>query len=525
VSGPDRRDLRHLLTAFRRLDQDGITEQLLTELRKKYPEEMAALYLLSRESMSSPIPEDHQTVTGEHDVTLPPTKAATPVPTKVSGSNDNRVDTCRDSPMPPVPPLSPRADASTFSGGFDPPPPFTVGQLLALLENTRENVTVIRLLWKIADNTPVGWHWAVREASASELPEADRLEILCEERFEGTGLTAQNVRRLRAELARRRKCSPSEVDFLTLAQMADNLTAASAESKLTREGDRPDAVQDLAAYKFEEQPWWTPLPPTKNVRTEELASFAGEIDIVLITATDPELEAVLRHLEPYPRRKAVLKVFAEQETYYLGKFGASLAAVTKCRMGSLDSGGATLATEHAQRVWRPRAIVMVGIALGKDPEKQEIADVLVASQVISYEPQRVGEKQTVNRGPISPANPTLLNRFDIVPQWSFRRPDGSKCKRQVGPILSGEKLVDAAAFKASLLHDHPQAIGGDMEGVGLAAAAVRHGVPWILVKAICDWGDGKKDEKHQALAAAAAASLVHHALSQTDVLDGLHKPN
>jgi hypothetical protein len=129
--------------------------------------------------------------------------------------------------------------------------------------------------------------------------------------------------------------------------VADDLTAVSAESKLTREGDRPDAVQDLAAYKAEEQPWWTPLPPTKDVRSEELASLAGEIDIVLITATDPELEAVLRQLEPYPRRKAVLIGFAEQETYYLGKFGACLAAVTKCRMGSLDSGGATLATEHA----------------------------------------------------------------------------------------------------------------------------------------------------------------------------------
>ena len=74
----------------------------------------------------------------------------------------------------------------------------------------------------------------------------------------------------------------------------------------------------------------------------------------------------------------------------------------------------------------------------------------------------------------------------------------------MGPILPGEKLVDDAAFKAALLHDHPQAIGGHMEGVGLAAAAVRNGVPWILVKAICDWGDGKKDAKHQPLAAAAA---------------------
>jgi nucleoside phosphorylase len=286
-----------------------------------------------------------------------------------------------------------------------------------------------------------------------------------------------------------------------------------------------DAVEDVPAYKAEEQSWLTPLPLTKDVRSEELLSLAEKVDVVLITATDTELEAVFRKLEPYPRRQAVLKGFAEQETYYLGKFGACVAAVTKCRMGSLDSGGATLATEHAQRVWRPRAFVMVGIALGRDPEKQKIADILVASQVISYEPQRVGEKQTVNRGPIPPANPTLLNRFDIVPHWSFCRPDGSKCKREVGPILSGEKMVDAAAFKASLLDRYPQAIGGEMEGVGLAAAAVRHGVPWILAKGICDWADGRKHDRHQALAAAAAVSLVHHVLSQTDVLHGLHKPN
>jgi nucleoside phosphorylase len=294
---------------------------------------------------------------------------------------------------------------------------------------------------------------------------------------------------------------------------------------LSPEENLTNPVEDLPTYKAEEQPWWAPLPRAKDVSSQELISLAGEIDVVLITATDTELEAVLRKLERYPRRQTVLKGFAEQETYYLGKFGACVAAVTKCRMGSLDSGGATLATEHAQRVWRPRAIVMAGVALGKDPVKQKIADVLVASQVISYEPQRVGETQTINRGPIPPANPTLLNRFDIVPHWSFCRPDGSKCKREVGPILSGEKLVDAAAFKASLLARYPQAIGGDMEGVGLAAAAVRHGVPWILVKAICDWADGKKQETHQALAAAAAVSLIHHVLSQPDVLHGLRKPN
>jgi hypothetical protein len=76
-----------------------------------------------------------------------------------------------------------------------------------------------------------------------------------------------------------------------------------------------------------------------------------------------------------------------------------------------------------------------------------------------------------------------------------------------------------------LFERYPQAVGGDMEGVGLAAAAVRNGVPWIVVKAICDWADGKKHKKHQPLAAAAAVSLVNYVLSQADALHGLCKLN
>jgi hypothetical protein len=149
--------------------------------------------------------------------------------------------------------------------------------------------------------------------------------------------------------------------------------------------------------------------------------------------------------------------------------------------------------------------------------------VLIASQIISYEPQRVSEDQVVSRGPIPPVNATLLNRFENASNWSFQRPDGSRCERQAGPLLSGEKLIDNPLFKAELFRRFPQAIGGEMEGVGLAAAALRDGVPWILVKAICDWADGEKHNKHQPLAAASAVSLTQHVLSQTDVLHGLAK--
>ncbi len=82
-------------------------------------------------------------------------------------------------------------------------------------------------------------------------------------------------------------------------------------------------------------------------------------------------------------------------------------------------------------------------------------------------------------------------------------------------------MVDNLAFKRQLFQAHPQAIGGEMEGAGVCSAAGRARVPWILVKSICDWGDGKKQDRYQQLAAAAAASLVHHVLSQKNVLDSL----
>jgi hypothetical protein len=64
-------------------------------------------------------------------------------------------------------------------------------------------------------------------------------------------------------------------------------------------------LDDFPAYKAEDQAWFTQLPAIRDTRSEELIALADEIDLVIITATDPELEAVLRCLEPYPRRGGV----------------------------------------------------------------------------------------------------------------------------------------------------------------------------------------------------------------------------
>lgn len=322
----------------------------------------------------------------------------------------------------------------------------------------------------------------------------------------------QGVRRIITEIQ-----SPgASPEPATYAQPAREKTQASEPARALVDADQLN-------YVLEEQPWYAPdFPQTMEIEQKQIRALKAEIDVVIMTATEVELRAVMHLLEPYPDRGQVLMAFEGPETYYLGTFGSYRAAVTKCRMGSIGEGSVILAASEAQRVWKPRAIIMVGIAFGKDPTKQKIADVLVASQIIPYEGQRVGE-QITSRGPIPPSNTTLLNRFENAQNWRFTRPDGKISSLLIGPVLSGEKLVDNPEFKRQLFQRFPQAIGGEMEGAGLCAASGRVGVAWVLVKAICDWGDGKKHKRHQPLAAAAAASLVQYVLSFKTTLNSISK--
>jgi len=285
---------------------------------------------------------------------------------------------------------------------------------------------------------------------------------------------------------------------------------------------------------YKGQPWYdAPIPTIHQVTDEELHRLSDKVDLVLLTATETELDAVLRKFVPWPDRNAVLRAYQASNTFYLGKFGAQLTAVTLCGMTSSARDGSVLTTSDALRLFNPLAIVMIGIAFGKytpghDLEKegkQEIADVLVSTQVVPYEYQRInsGDEPSTPRSPHPPAGRILLNRFKNVLGWEFFRPDGSKCERRLGPILSGDKLIDDYDEKVKLIKKFPDAIGGEMEGAGLYAAADRENVEWILVKAICDWADGNKHKKDQPLAAAAAVSLVHYVMSDMQVLKALRR--
>ncbi|GHO96594.1 hypothetical protein KSF_066420 [Reticulibacter mediterranei] len=238
-------------------------------------------------------------------------------------------------------------------------------------------------------------------------------------------------------------------------------------------------------------------------------------DLLLVTVTEIEAKAVIHAFEKENDQK-VNYFFIGDKTYYdLGEVEEAGVVMVQSEMGSGGPGGSLLTIEKAIQALSPSAIIMVGIAFGCDPKKQGIGDILVSRQLVGYELQRVGsndsgEEEIRPRGDRPSASTLLLDRF-VSGLKDWLEPPTV----HIGLILSGQKLIDHVGYRERLRKLEPEAIGGEMEGAGLYAAAERNKIDWILVKAICDWADGNKGQnknQYQQQAAQNAARFTIHVL-------------
>lgn len=254
---------------------------------------------------------------------------------------------------------------------------------------------------------------------------------------------------------------------------------------------------------------------TKYISSKEVNSYVGSIKLLLITATEIETRTIRKYLSPLEGQKELLQGTIDDLTYRIGRFGAFNAVHFQCGMGTTGRDASALSTYIATQCWKPTVVVMIGIAFGKDSKKYSLGDVLVSESITAYEPMRIGEK-TITRGPTSLAGQILLDRFRNILDWEYKNSPSTKSRKIIGQMLSGDKLVDDQNFKDRLFELFPNAIGGEMEGAGIYAATTRAKVPeWILVKGICDWGDGTKNKDYQSLAADAATSLCYAVFNNT----------
>lgn len=262
-------------------------------------------------------------------------------------------------------------------------------------------------------------------------------------------------------------------------------------------------------------------PALRHVSAAELAKHRNAIDLAILTTTTIEREAVLSIFKPLPGEERILEGSMSSGTYRLGSFGCYRAVHFESSMGTQSRDGALLTVSEAISEWQPKATIVIGIAFGINRKKQRLGDVLIADSVAPYELQRVGDKGTIHRGQPIPCGTVLSERFRSRRTDWQKRQSGRHVHVFQGLLLSGEKLIDNKEFRDELLTGYPTALGGEMEGIGAYAAAQRHSKEIILVKSICDWADGHKNDRAQAFASFTAVSLAYHVLSKPGVLEAL----
>ncbi len=248
---------------------------------------------------------------------------------------------------------------------------------------------------------------------------------------------------------------------------------------------------------------------------EKLESHLSDISVLLVTATDIETEELINNLLPLPNEDGVIQIFFENQTYYLGIFGIYGVVVVQSEMGAVGKNASLITTLRAIELCKPKAVIMVGIAFGIDSEKQNIGDVIISSHIIPYEIARIG-KERFFRSELPPASSLLLNRVRQIRDWKFPVSHEIYAKLYVGPLLSGEKLIDNIAFRNDLVRAFPNAIGGEMESAGVYSAANEKRIDWLIIKGICDFADGEKSKnkkEYQRIAIKSAVNFTERVLN------------
>ena len=267
-----------------------------------------------------------------------------------------------------------------------------------------------------------------------------------------------------------------------------------------------------------------PLP--KDIEAKVLQS----VMVLLVAVNINETSAAHSYLQPLDGHENIYQYFKtlDQEgqqnkvvIYYIGKYGACTAAIRNVPAG-VKVYNSTVLMMADQCFPNLSAIISVGVACGIK-KKVKLCDVLVSTKVINYDKVRNGSGGYLPREVIT-VSPQIINLFTQCEHWPnyairkrLNKNRIAKPTVKSGVMLNGQCYVDDPVMKTAL--EIKEAIGIEMEGTGMFADIQQSMTNSIIVKAVCEFGDGKYNKEYQPTAALIAADLVHKCLSDLQVYE------
>ena len=248
---------------------------------------------------------------------------------------------------------------------------------------------------------------------------------------------------------------------------------------------------------------------------------SGEVGCLIICALTEERNEV---------RNAINNGRAgETDETYRGKYGfrferieykgVSFALVVQPEQGMTVAASLTA---RAVIALEPKLVVMPGICAGRK-DKVKAGEVVIATHAVNYSAgKQVEGGSLLPRNHPKPLLPDISEyvfstfdmdkaRKEIAERWASAKGSSAPCEPMIttgmmgcstGVVTDSKVMVDAASIQDEL-------IAIDMESYGIAVSATHLNKPWIVVKAVQDYGGTEKTEMEEAFRSYAAfASAV-----------------
>ncbi len=296
-----------------------------------------------------------------------------------------------------------------------------------------------------------------------------------------------------------------------------------------------DRVRDMALGRAGQEPLshFTSTSSTDTMSTQ-LLSQDRTVDVAILCALQSELEMVLTALEPTKSISSWVPYgqLNGSHTYYEAEIRSISNQPIRIIAGTARHMGLTacaILTSEAILFFRPRLVLMAGIAAGADKTKQLLGDILVAESAFNY---GAGKQQSNIDGGFQPdfraveihgslarmvrecANDRKLVN-DIIERWSDRSKDLRRINIHIGPVGSSDQVMNDLDRVLDVRKHVRKLIGLEMETYAMYRACVDsiHRPLYLSFKSICDFAAEKTDDWQSCAAWTSAqftASFLRH---------------
>lgn len=251
------------------------------------------------------------------------------------------------------------------------------------------------------------------------------------------------------------------------------------------------------------------------------------VDILIITALQKELEQILDLPFNWECKTANAHTFHFCNIRNSKDKNLRILAVSCLHMGIAASASLT---SKLGVLFKPKLILMSGIAAGIK-EKVNIGDILVAEYCWDWgsgKKTQIDGQSVTKQAPHQIAMPikykdgflqlskdkTFLDK--LFCDYKDKKPN-SQLKLHVGPLATGSVVLEDQTIVKSIIDQHRNTLGIEMEAYGVAYASELLGIDSIIIKSVCDFADIEKNDDYQSYAAFTSAKVIEKFIQEVEI--------